>query len=125
MSHTVKVKKLEIKDIKAIQKAAERVGGKVLNAGERRRYQLFSSTHEGVGVQLPGWNYPIVVDTDTGEVFYDNYNGQWGNPQQLDAFAQAYTVEKAKVEAMLHGMVVEEVQHENGEIELRMTQYEG
>ena len=30
---------------------------------------------------------------------YDTYRGHWGDPNRLDAFLQAYAVERAKIEA--------------------------
>ena len=49
--------------------------------------------------ELPGWQYPAVIDTQSGVVRYDNYEGHWGDQQHLDRFLQLYAVEKAKLEA--------------------------
>ena len=61
--------------------------------------QLFSGEATGLLVRLPDWLYPVVVDTTTGQVHFDNYNGAWGDQEQLDRFLQAYAVEKARIEA--------------------------
>ena len=39
--------------------------------------QLYSGEATGLIVQLPGWEYPAVIDTLTGTVRYDNYGGAW------------------------------------------------
>jgi hypothetical protein len=61
--------------------------------------ELYSGQVTGLLVQLPGWLYPTVVETATGTVRYDNYNGAWGDEQQLHRFIQAYVVEQAWIEA--------------------------
>ena len=63
------------------------------------RHTLFSAEVTGLAVQLPQWTYPIVCDTSTGEVKYDNYGGRWAPPAHLDQFLQAYAVEKARLGA--------------------------
>ena len=50
-------------------------------------------------MQLPQWTFPIVCNTSTGELKYDNYGGRWGQQCHLDQFLQAYAVEKARLEA--------------------------
>ena len=57
--------------------------------------KLFEGEATGLLVRLPGWMYPVVVDTATGEARYDNFGGSWGDPKQLDRFVQIYAVEKA------------------------------
>src|SRR5262249_1948826 len=61
--------------------------------------QLYSGEATGLLVQLPGWEYPAVIDPGSGVVRYDNYEGAWGEQAHLDRFLQAYAVEKAKLEA--------------------------
>ena len=39
--------------------------------------ELFSGEATGLMVQLPGWLYRAVIDTSTGEVRYDTYEGRW------------------------------------------------
>ena len=72
-------------------------------------------------MQLPGWEYPAVVDTLTGSVRYDNYGGRWGEQAQLDRFLQGYAVEKAKLEARRKGYAVTEQSLENGSIKLQIS----
>jgi hypothetical protein len=72
----------------------------------------------GLVLQLPGWEYPAVIDTESGQVHFDNYGGDWGKQQHLDAFLQAYAVEKAKLEASSKGHVVHEQTQADGSIKL-------
>jgi len=69
-------------------------------------------------VQLPGWNYPVVCETQSGAVKYDNYNGAWGRQEELNKFLQAYAVEKARIEARKKGHRVSEAKLEDGSIKI-------
>ena len=62
---------------------------------------MFSGSATGLLVKLPGWHYPVVVDTASGETKFDNYNQAWGKQSELDKLLQAYAVEKATIEARL------------------------
>ena len=37
--------------------------------------KLFSGEATGMIVQLPGWQYPAVIDTGTGQIHFDNFEG--------------------------------------------------
>ncbi len=78
--------------------------------------RLFNATATGLCVQLPGWNYPVVANLETGQVQYDNYGGAWGAQKHLNAFLQAYAVEKAKIEARKKGHSCSETRLEDGSI---------
>jgi len=52
---------------------------------------------------------------------YDNYGGRWGQQCHLDQFLQAYTVEKAKLEARRQGHSVSEQELEDGSIRVRIA----
>ncbi len=81
-------------------------------------FQLYSSRATGLGVQLPGWRYALVCDTTTGKLAFDNFGGRWGEQSKLDGFLQAYTVEKAKLEARRRGHSVVEQPLADGLIKL-------
>jgi len=83
--------------------------------GKTRR---FSGEVEGLAVQLPDWVYPVVCNTATGQVQYDNFNGRWGDHKHLDKFLQAYAAEKVNTESRRKGHVVTEQQLANGSIKL-------
>ena len=80
--------------------------------------RLFSGEVIGLAVALPDWTYPIVCDTATGQVQYDNFGGRWGEQVHLDRFIQAYAVAKATIEARRKGHTVAEQQLADGSIKL-------
>jgi hypothetical protein len=116
LSHIVTID-IEVRDVAALRAACNRLG---LPAPEEREVKLFSGTKTGHAVRFPGWRYPAVCDLTTGEVHYDNYQGRWGDQKHLDAFKQAYAVEKAKLEARKKGYPVTERKLDNGEIRLEV-----
>ena len=38
---------------------------------------VYKTTVEGWGVQLPEWRYPVVCQTETGQLHFDNFGGRW------------------------------------------------
>ena len=80
--------------------------------------KLFSGEVEGLAVKLPDWIYPVVCNTATGQVQFDNFNGRWGDQKQLDKFMQAYAAEKVKIEGRRKGHVVTEQQLADGSLKL-------
>ena len=114
MSHIVTIR-TEVRDPAALLAACSRLG---LPAPVRGRARLFSGEAEGLVVQLPGWQFPIVVDTAAGETHYDNYGGAWGAQRELNRLLQAYAVEKARIEARKAGHTVTEQALPDGSIKL-------
>ena len=92
MSHIVTIK-TQVRDAAAVTAACNRLG---LPPPIQRQVQLFSGTAEGLAVELPGWQYPVVCELASGTLKFDNYGGAWGDQQELDRFLQAYAVERAK-----------------------------
>ncbi len=119
MSHIVEIK-TEVRDEAAVRAACTRLQ---LNPPETKTVRLFSATATGLAVQLPGWNYPIVCNTESGQVSYDNYEGHWGEQKHLNSFLQGYAVEKAKIEARKKGHSVSETSLQDGSI--RVTVHVG
>ena len=117
MSHIVSIK-TQVRDPVAIEAACRRLQ---LPAPTHGTAKLFTSEASGVIVQLPRWNYPLVCDTATGDVRFDNYNGRWGEQAQLDQFLQAYAVEKTKIEARRKGHSVAEQSLADGSIKLTVS----
>lgn len=70
---------------------------------------------------MPAWRYPIVCETDTGTIHFDNFNRRWGNPERLDEFLQRYAVEKARLEAHKAGHSCTEQSLDNGSIKLTVN----
>jgi hypothetical protein len=117
MSHIVQIK-TEVRDAVAVQFACQRLG---LEAPVPGTVTLFAAEASGLLVCLPGWIYPAVFDTSSGQVRFDNYGGRWGEQVQLDRFLQAYAVEKATLEARRKGHTVTEQTLDNGSIKLTVT----
>ena len=117
MSHIVQIK-TEVRDAIAVQEACQRLG---LDAPVLGTITLFATEASGLLVRLPGWIYPVVFDTRSGQVRFDNYGGRWGEQAQLDRFLQAYAVEKTKIEARRKGHTVFEQMLDNGSIKLTVT----
>lgn len=114
VSHIVQIQ-TEVRDAEAVRAAAGRLG---LDEPLEGTVRLFDGEAKGLLLRLPGWLYHVAVDTTTGQVRYDNYGGQWGEPRHLDAFLQAYAVEKAKIEARRRGHSVFERPLADGSIRL-------
>ncbi|PHS11669.1 MAG: DUF1257 domain-containing protein [Blastopirellula sp.] len=114
MSHIVQIK-TELRDPIAIRMACNRLKLPQPTSGT---FQLFSSQVAGLGVELPGWRYPVVCQLTNGKVQFDNYGGRWGDQKQLDRLLQAYAVEKATVEARRKGHSVTEQPLADGSIKL-------
>jgi len=116
MSHVVQIQ-TEIRDPAAVKSACIRIG---LPAPTHRTVELFNAQATGLAVELPGWRYPVVCQTETGQIQYDNYDGRWGEQRHLDCLLQLYAVEKAKSEARKRGHSVTEQQLENGSIKVQI-----
>ncbi|MEZ6088234.1 MAG: DUF1257 domain-containing protein [Pirellulaceae bacterium] len=117
MSHIVSIT-TEVRDVSAIRAACQRLH---LDEPVHEQVELFSSSSTGWAVRLQQWRYPIVCQTQTGRVDYDNYEGRWGEQKQLDRFLQAYAVEKAKIEARRQGHSVTEQSLRDGSIKLTVN----
>jgi hypothetical protein len=117
VSHIVTIQ-TEVRDPVAVAAACRRLG---LLEPTRGTAALFEGQAAGLLVRLPGWLYPVVLDTDAGQVRFDNYGGSWGEQKQLDRFLQAYAVEKARIEARRTGYTASEQQLADGSIRLTVN----
>jgi hypothetical protein len=118
MSHIVTIA-TKVQDPVAVLAACQRLN---LPEPVHGTATLFSGAVTGLLVKLPEWVYPVVVDTATGQVAYDNFEGAWGDPKQLDLFMQMYAVEKAKLEARKKGYSVSEQALNDGSIKLQIIE---
>ncbi len=114
MSHIVTIK-TEVRDAEAVKAACNRLG---LEEPVHGTAKLFEGEATGLLVKLPGWLYPAVVSTASGQVRFDNDQGSWGDQKHLDAFLQAYALEKAKLEARKRGHSVFEQPLPDGSVKL-------
>lgn len=110
--------KTEIRDEAAVQSACRRLH---FPQPTRGKFELYSATESGLGIELPHWRYPIVANTNTGELRYDHFNGHWGSQEFLDQLLQMYAVEKAKIEARRQGHSVMEQRLEDGSMKLTVS----
>ena len=118
MSHVVTIQ-TKVQDPLAIAAACARLN---LAPPVQGTAELFSGKATGLIVQLPGWQYPIVIDTRVGSIKYDNYEGRWGNPRELDRLLQMYAVEKCRLEARKQGHHVTETALEDGSVKLQIVE---
>lgn len=114
MSHIVEIQ-TQVRDPVAVAAACTRLG---LPQPVEETVQLFSGEVHGLAVRLPGWTYPIVCQTESGTLKYDNYEGRWGDPAELGQLLQMYAVEKAKLEARRRGHSVVETPLQDGSVKL-------
>jgi hypothetical protein len=114
LSHIVQIQ-TEVRDAEAVRVACKRLN---LEEPVQGTAKLYEGEVTGLLVRLPEWAYPALVDTATGQVKFDNYEGTWGDRKHLDAFLQAYAVEKAKLEARKRGHSVFEQPLPDGSVKL-------
>ena len=117
MSHLVQIE-TRVHDPAALIAACRRLG---LAEPVHGTAQLFSGQATGFLLNLPGWQYPAVIDTLGGTIAYDNYEGRWGDFGELEQLLQMYAVEKAKLEARKKGYCVNEQARQDGSILLQIT----
>jgi hypothetical protein len=114
MSHLVQIR-TRIRDLVALAAACRRLG---LANPVYGTIMLLSSQTTGWRVQLPGWRSPVVIDVTTGQITYDHHEGSCGDARELSRFVQAYTCEKAKIEACRRGRSVIEQRLPYGPVKL-------
>jgi len=117
VSHIVTIK-TEVRDAAAVGAACRRLG---LAEPVHETVKLFSGEATGLAVRLPDWQYPVVCDLANGQLRYDNFEGRWGDQKHLGAFLQAYTVERAKLEARRKGHATTEQTLSDGSIKLTIN----
>jgi hypothetical protein len=112
--HIVEIK-TEVRDAAAVHNACMRLK---IPMPSFQTVRLFSGRETGFVVQLPDWKYPIVCDLKSGQLKYDNFEGFWGNPKELDRFLQAYAIERARIKARKKGHSVTEQEMADGSVKL-------
>jgi hypothetical protein len=116
LSHIVTIHTKAL-DRTAIDAACQRLGLPAVTQGTAK---LYSGEATGLLLQLPKWTYPAVIDTTTGDIRFDNYNGAWGDQGHLDQFLQMYAVERAKLEARKKGFTATEQTLQDGSIKIQI-----
>jgi hypothetical protein len=120
MSHVVSIA-TRVQDPAAIAAACQRLH---LAAPAQGTARLYSGEATGLLVQLPGWQYPAVIDTASGTVRYDNFEGAWGDRRCLDAFLQAYAIEVVRIESRKKGFQVTEQALADGSVKLQIQEHQ-
>ena len=105
----------EVRDAAAVSAACQRLG---VPSPVQGKTKLARSAVEGLAVQLPGWKYPVVFNTATGQRTVKNPGGKWGDQQHLGRFLQAYAVECMHADAQRRGHTVTERRPRDGSITL-------
>ena len=118
MSHIVSIQ-TRLRDPAAVAAACRRLG---LADPAQSTARLYSGEASGLLVQLPGWQYPAVIDTASGELRYDNFEGRWGEKAHLDRFLQAYAVEVVRLETRKKGHQVTEQALPDGSVRLQIAE---
>src|SRR5262245_37815917 len=119
MSHVVSIQ-TQLRDPKSIVATCQRLG---LAEPVQGKAQLYAGqTAEGLLVQLPGWKYPIAIDTASGQVQHDNFQNHWGDIAELHKFQQAYAIEVVRNQARLKGYVVTEQTLQDGSVKLQIQE---
>lgn len=118
MSHLVTIQ-TKVHDAAAVSAACRRLG---LVEPVHGTAKLYSGEATGLIVQLPGWQYPAVVDTVSGTLRYDNFEGAWGAQAEIDRFIQMYTVENCRLEARKRGHQITEQTLQDGSIKLQVME---
>jgi len=114
LSHIVEIQ-TKVRDAAAVRAACHRLG---LPLPVHGIAQLFSGEATGLAVELPDWRYPVVCDTETGQLSFDNYEGRWGEQKHLDAFLQSYAIEKCRIESRKKGHTMTEQSLPDGAVKL-------
>ena len=114
MSHIVQIQ-TEIRSEPAVQAACKRLH---LPPAKRGTFELYDSTETGLGIELPKWRYPVVANTETGQIRFDNYGQRWGDQKYLDRLLQRYAVEAATIAARKQGHSVVESRLDDGSVKL-------
>jgi len=118
MSHIVTIQ-TKVRDPAALAAACARLNLPTPVEGTAR---LFSGEATGLLVQLPGWQYPVVIDPQSGEVRYDNFEGRWGEQKELDRLMQSYAVEKCRLECRKKGYHFSEQLLADGSVKLQIVE---
>lgn len=84
-----------------LQFAAVRMG---LENPVKQTWQVYKATKFGWGIKLKNWLFPVVFDTEKGEMYYDNFEDNWGNIKQLHKLLQAYQLETTLQTAQNQGL---------------------
>ena len=113
MSHTASVQ-VHFRDREALADACRELGFS-LEHGSVTFYD--KQTHSGDLIELPGWQYPIVVESPE-TVRMDNYEGRWGDIAHFHRLKQVYAVHASIRAVERTGRRVLQRIEQNGHVQL-------
>jgi hypothetical protein len=87
----------------ALAAAVKALGGSIIGPG---RHKLYDSTRTGIGITLPKWTYPLVVE-EGGILACDDFRGQWGDVSDLDRLHEEYSWALTELAAQAQGWQTE------------------
>jgi len=118
MSHTTR-RKAGLVNADVIQRAAKRIGAKYKGVGKTQQYNR--QTLSGHRLEIPGFEYDVVIDTKSGDILSDTWGGRWGDDSKLDELQQGYAVEAGKMDAERKGHAFQEIPLDDGSIKCLIT----
>jgi len=118
LSHTQK-RKAGIYSVEALKAAIRRIPGATYNGVGT--VKQFSASATGHLVSLPGYRYDVAIDTETGQIAADTYEGRWGDEAMQNSLSQYYAIENAKMKAEEQGHEFEEIPLDDGSIKCVIT----
>lgn len=122
MSHKATLD-VQFKDLEVLEKvlADQKIEHQIAAAGEEVTAQLYQGAEKGVAtLKLPQWRYPIVVKAD-GSITFDNYNGHWGDLDDLNKVRQDYALGVTTKQASRQGLRIKATHNlADGTIQLRL-----
>ena len=135
MSHTVRVKQVQLSDLSILKAVVDRLpdadfvkpNGDIVNSPDEAigEFHFYSGSANGIGIKLPGWQYPVVVDPQTGHYSFDNFNGRWGDQDKIDQLVQEYSMDKLTAEALAaNARMAKQEMLENGDVEITFCKLE-
>jgi hypothetical protein len=119
MSHVTTVD-IDFKDQEAFIAAAEELGYRVEKNASVQLYQREANYENCVKVTIPGWAYPVAMSG--GRLYYDNYNGDWGDTADVHKLQQRYARNVAIKTAKARGFRVQE-KTVNGKVKLTLSRW--
>lgn len=121
MSHITQLA-LSLQNLECVKSAVTRMAGATLNG--YKTIWLKGKSRKVLELQLPDFKLPLYIDINTGDVFNDNYNGQWGKLGVYNKFLQLYASEVAKEFAINNNYSYEEEELAGGKIRCTLSAIE-
>jgi len=113
LSHTASVQ-VQFRDREALADACRELGF-ALEHGSVTFYD--EKTYSGDVIQLPGWQYPIVVETPE-TVRMDHFDGRWGDIAHFSRLKHSYAVHASIRAVERTGRRVLQRIEQNGHVQL-------